>query len=58
MKVKVSGSISVPVVLMGAGVGEGLVTGPGDGLEDGACCCWTGSLGCGGATGTKTNINF
>lgn len=33
--VNVSGSISLPVVLMGTGLGEGLGTGAGDGLEGG-----------------------
>lgn len=46
----VSGSISLPVVLMGTGLGEGLGTGPGDGVEGGAWCGRTGSLGCCGTT--------
>lgn len=52
----VSGSISLPVVLMGTGLGEGLGTGPGDGVEGGAWCGRTGSLGCCGTTVIATPV--
>lgn len=53
---KASGSISLPVVLMGTGFGEGLGTGPGDGLEVcGNWCCTAGSLGGGWTAALKKN---
>lgn len=53
---KASGSISLPVVLMGTGFEEGLGTGPGDGLEVcGNWCCTAGSLGGGWTTALKKN---
>jgi len=36
--VNVSGSISVPVVLIGTELGDGLRIGPGEGLDGGAWC--------------------
>jgi len=36
--VNVSGSISLPVVLIGTGLGDELGAGPGEGLEGGGAC--------------------